>query len=115
MKMWLTGDKAIEDKLQVFLGNIIEGGEMSFPQTCPVCKEENNIHLYFNRSKVSRVGGVWVWCGKCKHYFHGSFIPPIWWTNLECIPQEKLESAPCFLNSISIDIDSHINQLLRIR
>ncbi len=112
--MWNANNGQIEDKLQIVIDNIGENKSTSFPESCPICNEKD-VHLYFNSRGLNKIGGIWIWCSACKHYFHGSIIPPIWWENCIEVPESNLTAAPDVLESMKPQIDNHVNALLKHR
>lgn len=109
--MWVIDEIPIEDKLQLFLSQVLEVQAINFPQCCPICAAQD-VHMYFNKSEFSRIGGVWIWCSNCKRYFHGSIIPPVWWENYTDVPQSELMAAPDVLEKMKSQVDKHFNCLV---
>lgn len=110
--MWITEDAPVEDKLQIILENVLDGKIVNFPESCPICSNDK-AHLYFNSRGLDKIGGIWIWCSACKHYFHGSIMPPAWWENYSAVLQDSLTAAPDVLEDITSQIDEHINTLLK--
>lgn len=110
--MWEIKDSPIEDKLDIFLKQVLQRLEVNMPEVCPICSA-NDVHMYLNRNKVSKLGGVWVWCSNCRHYSHGSIVLPEWWENCNDVPQNDLTSAPDVLEDMKFQIDKHVNELLK--
>lgn len=109
--MWATDNTAIEDRLQSLLAKVVKEKTAHLPEKCPICNTKD-AHIYFNSRGQNKVGGVWIWCSSCKHYFHGSIIPPIWWENYSEITQNSLNAEPDILEDMKAQLDRHINILL---
>lgn len=108
--MWNISDYPIEDKLNTYLMRIQEGTLINLPGICPVCGR-NEVHIYFNRHRTSKIGGVWVWCSSCRHYTHGTYLIPQWWENNPEIIESELTHAPDVLEMVKDEIDKHFNKL----
>ncbi|QVK18252.1 hypothetical protein KHQ81_00605 [Mycoplasmatota bacterium] len=92
---------------------IINENNIIFPYQCPNCKEIDT-HIYFHKNNNSEIGGIWIWCGSCKHYLHGSIIPPTWWKNYSLITTEDLYAEPYKLDSVKNELDKHFNELYKM-
>ena len=106
--MWVDTNNEIMNVL-----DNIESKKMDyFPAICPICGERA-AHLYFHRyTDNDNKGGMWIWCSSCKHSTHAMFKIPKWWTNLDIIRFEKLNSHPDILEENKLKIDVWLNKLL---
>jgi hypothetical protein len=109
--MWIINDSPVEDKLQTLISKLATENTTYFPETCPICSTAD-AHVYYNARGKNKLGGVWVWCSACRHYFHGSTFPPEWWENYCEIPQNELTAIPDILEKFNTQIDRHINDLI---
>ena len=112
--MWKTNDYPTEEKLDIYLEHIHEGIRITLPETCPICGQ-SEVHIYFNRHKTSKIGGVWVWCSSCRHYTHGTYLIPQWWDNYSNIIEKELTHAPDVLEKVKNEIDRHFNGLINLK
>jgi hypothetical protein len=68
-------------------------GEMTLEEKCPNCGS-SSLRVFFLRGRSSERGGMWIWCGHCKKYFHCSSKAPAWWENITNVPSDALVPKP---------------------
>ncbi len=78
-----------------------EGLDLSDP--CPICGNRT-LHLFYQILRpVDKTiggnlfvaeGGLWEWCGTCRHYEHLSALVPEWWSCDLAIDISKLTAEP---------------------
>jgi hypothetical protein len=108
MMIWCDGNETAEKMLNEILRTIVQGENMKMPRPCPAClNHQPTLHAYFHSRGGDKVGGVWIWCSQCAHFFHGSIRPPRWWKNLETIDVGSLTSEPTYLEQVATQIDAH--------
>lgn len=110
--MWQS-DLTDKDKLLgILYRKLIDDESARFPSICPICSHES-AHIYIHRHSPER-GGLWLWCGRCRYYSHGSLgAVPDWWVNPPEIDASKLAGEPGLLESFeNLIIGEYINKLI---
>lgn len=110
MNRW-RGEQETAAPLNNLLGEVLGGSSPRMPAKCATC-QTTAVHIYFHDHRRG-VGGVWVWCGTCRTYFHGSTVVPKWWRNLDGVDESELSASPDYLEGWASSIDVHWNSLRR--
>lgn len=84
-------------------------GDLPINRLCPCCRG-TELHVFFHRHRDDR-GGGWVWCSRCRRYLHATVVIPVWWENLDSVPEAALAGIPRELDRFSGEIDAHLSRL----
>ena len=103
--MWKDDERLLE-----LFNHVDEKG--TFPCMCPSCNKKGGHVFLYRFDEEDSVGSGWAWCSLCKGYSHVTYKIPGWWENMESIDEDRLETEPDYLDSISTEIDKHLTGML---
>ena len=83
---------------------------VEFPSVCPICRSIE-AHLYMHKDNIENIGGLWVWCSKCKNYIHATYHIPEGWINNPEIKESELSPTPEYLEINKENIDTWVKKI----